>query len=52
MLQPPGGCSFHPRCDYATATCRADQPALSASEADGMHLYACWHPVRGRGALP
>jgi peptide/nickel transport system ATP-binding protein len=52
MLQPPAGCRFNPRCDYATELCRADQPALSAAGADGTHLYACWHPVGARGGLP
>jgi peptide/nickel transport system ATP-binding protein len=52
MLQPPIGCRFNPRCDYATELCRADQPALSAADADAAHLYACWHPVRARGGLP
>jgi peptide/nickel transport system ATP-binding protein len=51
MLQPPAGCRFNPRCDVATELCRADQPALSAADADATHLYACWHP-RARGALP
>ena len=52
MLQPPTGCRFNPRCDYATDLCRADQPALSAADADGAHRYACWHPVGARGGLP
>jgi peptide/nickel transport system ATP-binding protein len=52
MLRPPTGCRFNPRCDYATELCRADQPALSAADADGTHLYACWHPIGGRGAWP
>jgi peptide/nickel transport system ATP-binding protein len=52
MLQPPTGCRFNPRCEYATELCRADQPALSAADADGTHLYACWHPIGGRGAWP
>ena len=52
MLQPPTGCRFNPRCDYATDMCRVDQPALSAADADGAHLYACWHPVGARGAMP
>jgi peptide/nickel transport system ATP-binding protein len=50
MLQPPAGCRFNPRCGYATEVCRADQPELSAADADATHLYACWHP-RARGAL-
>jgi peptide/nickel transport system ATP-binding protein len=52
MLQPPIGCRFNPRCDYATELCRADQPALAAADADGTHLYACWHPVGARAGLP
>ena len=52
MLQPPIGCRFNPRCDYTTELCRADQPALSAADTDGTHLYACWHPVGARGVLP
>jgi peptide/nickel transport system ATP-binding protein len=51
MLQPPAGCRFNPRCDVATDVCRADQPALSAADADETHLYACWHP-RARGGSP
>ena len=52
MLRPPIGCRFHPRCDYATELCRADQPTLSAADPDRTHLYACWHPVGARGAVP
>ena len=51
MLRPPTGCRFNPRCDYATELCRTDQPALSAADVDGTHLYACWHPC-ARGGLP
>lgn len=35
----PSGCSFHPRCDYATEECAQRIPALvNASE---THKYAC-----------
>ncbi len=27
-LDPPSGCSFHPRCPYASAVCRQQEPAL------------------------
>ena len=27
-LNPPGGCAFHPRCQYAVAACKATVPAL------------------------
>jgi peptide/nickel transport system ATP-binding protein len=28
-LNPPSGCSFHPRCPHANARCRAERPALA-----------------------
>jgi len=42
-FNPPPGCRFHPRCEYATAECRAQQPALRVL-ADG-HGVRCHHPV-------
>jgi len=27
-LDPPSGCSFHPRCPHANARCKAERPAL------------------------
>jgi peptide/nickel transport system ATP-binding protein len=38
-LSPPSGCAFHPRCPYAMARCRQEDPALR-STADGR-LVAC-----------
>jgi peptide/nickel transport system ATP-binding protein len=29
-VDPPEGCSFHPRCPFANARCRAERPALEA----------------------
>jgi peptide/nickel transport system ATP-binding protein len=43
LVAPPPGCRFHPRCDYATAECREDRPALRRL-ADG-HGVRCHHPV-------
>jgi peptide/nickel transport system ATP-binding protein len=28
-LNPPSGCSFHPRCPHANARCKSERPALS-----------------------
>lgn len=36
----PSGCSFHPRCLYATAKCETDVPEL---EPIGGGRAACWH---------
>jgi peptide/nickel transport system ATP-binding protein len=52
MLQPPAGCRFNPRCDYATELCRTGQPPASMADADATHLFACWHPVGAHGARP
>lgn len=35
----PAGCSFSPRCDYATEECRRRQPALV--QAGPTHKFAC-----------
>ena len=37
---PPSGCFFHPRCQYATDVCQTDEPPLR--ELDG-HEVACHH---------
>ena len=42
-LNPPSGCTFHPRCPHATERCRHEAPALQRLE-DG-HWAACHlHP--------
>ncbi len=39
---PPSGCYFHPRCQYAEARCAADVPALRLVENQaGDHFAAC-----------
>jgi peptide/nickel transport system ATP-binding protein len=38
-LAPPPGCGFHPRCAYAFALCRSEQPGLSA--VGPRHFVAC-----------
>ena len=44
-LQPPSGCSFHPRCPHADARCRAERPALA--EFQGVRV-ACHAVSEGR----
>jgi len=41
-LNPPGGCSFHPRCPHANERCKHERPALSPM---GGVQIAC-HAVR------
>jgi len=43
LIGPPSGCRFHPRCDYATAECRAARPAPRALA--GAHGVRCHHPL-------
>ncbi len=41
LIDLPRGCPFHPRCPYATARCREEEPPLIAVKPD--HQVACWH---------
>jgi len=43
----PSGCSFHPRCPYADATCERENPA-SVEIAPG-HFCKCHHADKGLG---
>jgi oligopeptide/dipeptide ABC transporter ATP-binding protein len=45
----PRGCSFAPRCGFATAQCRAEYPPLEAHRPG--HRVACWHADRLLGDL-
>ena len=36
----PGGCAFHPRCDYAVALCGVEDPGVE--EVGEGHGVACW----------
>ena len=38
-INPPAGCSFHPRCPWAEERCRVEVPELIAGR--GGHAVAC-----------
>jgi len=38
-VNPPPGCSFHPRCSYAKDVCRTTEPRLEVG--GGGHAVAC-----------
>ena len=44
-LNPPSGCSFHPRCPHASDRCRRERPALALH--DGVQV-ACHAVEEGR----
>ncbi|HEY9065357.1 MAG TPA: oligopeptide/dipeptide ABC transporter ATP-binding protein [Burkholderiaceae bacterium] len=44
-LNPPSGCSFHPRCPHANARCKTERPALSSFK--GVQV-ACHAVEEGR----
>ena len=43
-LDPPRGCSFHPRCPIAQSRCVIEEPELTG--APGDHRAACFFPGR------
>lgn len=40
-VNPPSGCRFHPRCDYAKEVCRKEIPPFFDVDGKG-HKVACW----------
>ena len=49
LIEPPTGCRFHPRCKYATQTCKEDIPFLEEIEPE--HFVACheWRNISLKG---
>jgi len=43
LTNPPTGCRFHPRCDYASEICKEKSPPLVKSKSGS--LVACFHPI-------
>ncbi len=42
LADPPPGCSFAPRCRFATDECRQAEPPVTEL---GAHRYTCFNPV-------
>jgi oligopeptide/dipeptide ABC transporter ATP-binding protein len=40
LIEPPSGCRFHPRCEFATKKCEETPPVLEEVEPD--HFVACY----------
>jgi peptide/nickel transport system ATP-binding protein len=45
LVDPPGGCRFHPRCIRASEECCAERPPIA--QLGGGHQVRCYHPVIG-----
>jgi oligopeptide/dipeptide ABC transporter ATP-binding protein len=41
LREAPAGCSFAPRCAFATERCRTEVPVLEDTGAG--HVVACWN---------
>ena len=44
LVNPPTGCRFAPRCQYAQDKCRQSEPPLRTVGSPD-HLFACWYPL-------
>jgi oligopeptide/dipeptide ABC transporter ATP-binding protein len=49
LIEPPSGCRFHPRCQYAKKACKEDIPVLE--EIEPGHFVACheWRNISLKG---
>jgi len=49
LIEPPSGCRFHPRCEFATKKCSEAPPLLE--EVEPEHLVACyrWRDITLKG---
>jgi peptide/nickel transport system ATP-binding protein len=47
-LEPPSGCTFHPRCPLADARCRRESPALRPDDTGRGAQVACHAAEEGR----
>jgi oligopeptide/dipeptide ABC transporter ATP-binding protein len=50
LSHPPTWCRFQPRCQFATARCREEEPPLT--EDPPGHQYACFNPVGKVSSMP
>ena len=49
LIEPPSGCRFHPRCEFATKKCSEAPPLLE--EVESEHFVACyrWRDITLKG---
>jgi peptide/nickel transport system ATP-binding protein len=51
LLKLTQGCSFAPRCAYATDRCHQERPELQLAAEPG-HSFACWNPLPTTRGVP
>jgi peptide/nickel transport system ATP-binding protein len=54
-LDPPGGCTFNPRCPYAKDKCKVERPALLPFEGSRVACHGIhdgWIPIGKIGDVP
>ena len=49
LIEPPTGCRFHPRCEYAEEVCKGEVPVLE--KVGPEHFVACyrWRDIKLKG---
>jgi len=48
LIDPPGGCRFHPRCARASEICRKERPPVTSL--GSAHEVRCYHPIEAAPA--
>jgi oligopeptide/dipeptide ABC transporter ATP-binding protein len=47
-VNPPSGCSFHPRCKWADEKCKTMEPQTTFTQKENSsHSFRCFHPLNG-----
>ncbi len=41
-INPPAGCHFHPRCEFAKGICQQEMPGLKSANRNDSQEVACW----------
>jgi len=49
LINPPGGCPFHPRCGFVMDHCLSEAPPPAVVGDGDAHLSACWLPADAVG---
>lgn len=45
-INPPSGCTFHPRCAWATEQCKIEKPKIEAIDESGNNFVSCFNYLK------